>query len=110
MKSDRSAKKFSPTGPAADAFQAFFDMVESPAALCDSDLVLLTANPAFEVLCGVRGATGRLSELLEGRIEAPPEDGSSHQVDVRCRTGQTVTLTLSRRGETVAVVARNLSP
>ena len=34
--------------PAPEAFQAFFDTLRSPAAVCDPDLRLLAANDAFE--------------------------------------------------------------
>jgi PAS domain S-box-containing protein len=109
MKSD-SARPFGSAGPAGDAFQAFFDMVDAPAALCDPSMTLLTANAAFEILCGTKGLTGvPLSQLLE-EVPPVPDEGRSKEVEVRCRTGQTVTLTFSRRGQTVAVVARGLSP
>ncbi|MHB8874642.1 MAG: GAF domain-containing sensor histidine kinase [Myxococcaceae bacterium] len=113
MKSERSgksAKRAAPVKAAADAFKAFFDMVESPAALCDAGLNLLTANPAFEALCGVKEAAGkRLTDLLTGVVEAVPEDGGARDAELKCHSGQSVTLTLSRRGDTIAVVARNLS-
>src|SRR4051812_9697384 len=84
-----------------DAFQAFFETLESPAALCDAQLRLLATSPAFELLCGVRGASGlKLSQLLAGISSAVPADGHSSEIDVPVSTGQLVTLTLSRRGET----------
>ncbi len=93
-----------------EAFQAFFDSLESPAALCDVQLRLLASNPAFELLCGSRGASGlRLGDLLQGIAGAVPLDGQSRDVDVTLSGGGSVTLTLSRRGETIAVVARNLA-
>jgi two-component system NtrC family sensor kinase len=111
MKTDSSARPFEAAGPAGDAFQAFFDMVDAPAALCDPSLRVLTANPAFEILCGSKELTGiPLGEVMERVPEAAPDEGLSQEVEVRCRTGQSVTLTFSRRGATVAVVARALSP
>jgi PAS domain S-box-containing protein len=105
-----SARPFGAAGPAGDAFQAFFDMVDAPAALCDPAMTLLTANAAFEILCGTKGLAGvPLSQVLE-EVPAVPDEGHSKEVEVRCRTGQTVTLTFSRRGQTIAVVARGLSP
>ncbi|MGQ0508562.1 MAG: ATP-binding protein [Myxococcaceae bacterium] len=93
-----------------DAFQAFFETLESPAALCDAELRLLATNPAFELLCGTRGASGlKLSDLLPGIASAVPPDGQSRDVDVPIAAGPAVTLTLTRRGETLAVVARNLA-
>ncbi len=113
MKSERSGKglkKFAPAGAAADAFKAFFDMIQSPAALCDAELNLLSANSAFEALCGVKDASGQsLRDLLIGVGDSPLGDGTSQESELRCHSGQTVSLTFSRRGETVAVVARNLS-
>src|SRR5688572_21382413 len=110
MKSDAPANlvPFPVTGPAADAFRAFFETVDGPAALCDAQMRVLTANPAFEALCGARDIGGRpLSEMLSQVPEAPPE-GRVDAVEVRTDGGQTVTLTFSRRGSTVAVLARQL--
>ncbi len=105
------ARALSPvTAASVDAFQAFFETLESPAALCDTQLRLLATNPAFELLCGTRGASGlKLGDLLQGIAGAVPADGQSREVDVPLSSGQHVTITLSRRGETIAVVARNLA-
>ncbi len=93
-----------------DPFQAFFESLESPAALCDGSLRLLAANAAFEQLIGVRDSVGQnLSDLLIGIAEALPQDGVPQEIEVECRTGQAVRLTLSRRGQTVAVMARAFS-
>jgi PAS domain S-box-containing protein len=95
----------------ADAFQALFDMVDSPAALCDEQLTVLVANSPFEVLCGTHHLEGRpLSALLEGPLPSFPDEGRAHDVEVRFKSGQLVTLTVSRRGHTLAVWARRLSP
>lgn len=112
MKSDSGGKvrPLAPRHPGPEAFEAFFYMVESPAALCDTSLEVLTANPAFELLCGVRGATGRkLSDLLVGVSDELPADGGAHEIAVTCHSGQSVTLQLLRRGDAVAVMTRNLS-
>jgi len=109
MKSDSGAKKVG-ANLSPDAFQAFFEALENPAALCDSQLRLLVTNPAFETLCGVRGAVGRnLGDLLEGVQGKAPPEGGAVDVDLTLGSGQAVTLTLSRRGENIAVLARNLS-
>jgi two-component system, NtrC family, sensor kinase len=98
---------FPVSGPAADAFRAFFETVDGPAALCDAQMRILTANIAFEALCGARDIAGReLKELLSQVPEAPPE-GRTETVEVKTDGGQSVTLTFSRRGTTVAVLARN---
>lgn len=109
MKSDLGAQRLAP-GLSIDAFQAFFEALETPAALCDTELTLLATNAAFETLCGVKDAVGkRLGELLEGIAGSVPPEGSTSDVELTLRSGQVVTLALSRRGETVAVIARNLS-
>jgi PAS domain S-box-containing protein len=111
MKSDSTVRPFGAPGPAADAFQAFFDMVDAPAALCDLSLGIVTANGPFEVLCGTKGVAGRpLADFMDTQGLALPDDGRGVEVELQCRTGQSVTLTVSRRGQTVALVARRLSP
>ena len=61
---------------APEAFQLFFESLEHPAALCDPELRLLAANPAFEVLFGVRNAVGQsVKTLLKGADVTPPADG-----------------------------------
>jgi len=107
MKTDPAARKLSPH-LSAEAFQAFFETLEAPAAVCDTQLRLLAANPAFEVLCGIREVSGQdLGQLLNGVSSAVPPDGGSSEVDVLLTSGQSMTLTLSRRGDTLAVLARN---
>jgi PAS domain S-box-containing protein len=110
MKSDSPANlvPFPVTGPAADAFRAFFETVDGPAALCDAQMRVLTANGAFEALCGSRDIAGQpLSGLME-RVPDAPAEGATSVVEVRTESGQSVTLTFSRRGATVAVLARQL--
>jgi PAS domain-containing protein len=107
MTSESSARSLPAIGPAADAFRAFFDTIDAPAALCDADLRIATANAAFEALCGATALEGRrLSDLLDQVPLSAPGEGRSQHVDVLLRTGQSVALTFTRRGETVAVVAR----
>jgi len=110
MKSDSPVRPFVSFGPAGDAFQAFFDMVDSPAALCDPTLRVLTANAAFEILVGAKDLGGiALAQVMDKVPAQAPDEGRTEEVEVTCRTGQTVSLTFSRRGATVAVVARGLS-
>jgi PAS domain S-box-containing protein len=108
--SDSRVKAFDGAGPAADAFSAFFDMVDAPAAVCDSSLVIIRANSPFEVLCGQKDLSGQtLNDLLAAELSVP-DDGHAVDVEVSLRSRQQVTLTVSRRGQTVAIVARKLSP
>ena len=111
MKTDSSVRPFGVTGAAADAFQAFFDMVDAPAALCDLALNIVTSNGPFEVLCGAKEIAGRsLHDFMDTAGLLVPEDGRGVEVEVACKTGQLVTLSITRRGQTVALVARRLSP
>ena len=110
MKSDAPANlvPFPVTGPAADAFRAFFETVDGPAALCDAQMRVLTANAAFEALCGSRDIAGRLLSELMSQVPEAPAEGSTSAVEVKCDGERTVTLTFTRRGATVAVLARAL--
>ena len=106
MKSDGSARAPGAQQPAADAFRAFFDTVDRPAALCDGALVVLATNPAFEALCGRGALAGKtLADCLGADVGALSE-GDVQDLEVDCPPGQRVGLTLSRRGQTVAVLAR----
>src|SRR6266851_5396022 len=110
MKSNQAANRKLSLASPEDAFRAFFETLETPAAVCDVRLRLLAANPAFEVLCGIREVSGQnLTEILNGVASAVPADGGSQEVEIQCVSGQSVTLTLSRRGDTIAIIARNLS-
>lgn len=86
-----------------DAEKAFFDALANPAALCDEALTLLAANPAFKILCGEHRT---LAQLLRGATL--PKDGSASEVEVLGPSGERVSLVLSRKGEAIAVFARNL--
>ena len=57
-------------GVSAAAFEAFFEMIDRPAALCDADLVVLAANPAFETLCGHSAVVGK---PLRGLVQSIPK-------------------------------------
>ncbi len=93
-----------------EAFQAFFEALDQPAALCDAELGLLASNAAFHQLFGTTLTQGQnIGALLAGSLTAAPADGSTSEVAVKVADGQQVTLALTRRGETVAVMARNLS-
>lgn len=98
-----------PTGPAADAFRAFFETCDGPAALCDANLRVLTANAAFEALCGLSDLSGRTLGDVLGYEPGAPTEGQTQHVEVPLKSGQSVRLTFSRRGGTVAVVGRPLA-
>ncbi len=111
MTSESNVRPFEVSGPAADAFQAFFDMVDAPAALCDLALRIVTCNAAFEVLCGAPQLNGHsLHEFMDTQSLHVPPDGRGVELEVSCKTGQRVTLSVSRRGQTVAVVTRQTTP
>jgi PAS domain S-box-containing protein len=78
--------------------------LEQPAALCDTELRLLTANPAFARFCFEHGATvEQMMEALSGlRV---PDDGASCDVEVALPERRVV-MGLVRRGESVSVVGR----
>jgi PAS domain-containing protein len=88
MKSETNpARPFESSGPAADAFQAFFDMVDAPAALCDLSLTVLTANSAFEVLAGQKDLVGRpLSDCLGPGVLVAPDEERPVDFDVTLRS------------------------
>ncbi len=99
------------SAPGRDTLQAFFDVVDAPAALCDLRLTVLAANSPFVVLCGDKYVVGKaLGALLGGELTLP-DDGRTSDVDVQLAGGggQQVRLSVSRRGKTVAVVAKQLS-
>ncbi|MBL9037768.1 MAG: PAS domain S-box protein [Archangium sp.] len=110
MKTESSPKPLSSLASVADAFAAFFDLVDAPAALCDTSLVILRANAPFEVLCGQKHlANAPLGEVLASAPVDVPEDGVTTTSEVELKSGQRVTLSVSRRGHTVAVFARSLA-
>jgi two-component system NtrC family sensor kinase len=99
-----------PAGLLSDSFEAFFELSEAPAALCDLTLRVVRANTAFEVLTGQRPLEGQRLTDFSRQALVVPEGDWANDVEVELTSGQKVTLTLSRRGEAVAVMARRLSP
>lgn len=90
---------------APDAFQAFFDALDEPVAVCDAALRIAAVNPALRRFCAEHGVTvDGMAEALVGAT--PPEDGESHEVDLVLPSGTSLVLTLSRKADTVAVRAR----
>ncbi|HEX5745226.1 MAG TPA: ATP-binding protein [Archangium sp.] len=97
-----------PEGPSAEAFRAFFETVELPAALCDPRLRLKLCNNAFARFCFDHGLT--VEQMMEGLAEARvPEDGAACVVEVPLPQGGVVVMELARRGESVSVVGRRES-
>ena len=110
MKIERSARTTPGDAGGPDAFRSFFEALERPAALCDCELRLRAANGAFREWCGRDVAQGRpLAELIDSTEVPLPSDGGSVEVAVEV-AGRTWALSLSRRGETVAVLARPVGP
>ncbi|HZA51775.1 MAG TPA: ATP-binding protein [Myxococcaceae bacterium] len=110
MKIERSARTTPGDAGGPDAFRSFFEALERPAALCDCELRLRAANGAFREWCGRDVSQGRpLAELIDSTEVPLPSDGGSVEVAVEV-AGRTWALSLSRRGETVAVLARPVGP
>lgn len=106
MKTDSSARAMT-SGTPGDAFQAFFELTDQPAALCDPSWNVRAANPAFAALAGTVALEGRkLSEVIAKLPAAPPEEGLRIEVEAQALDGQALLLSLVRRGETVAVVVK----
>ncbi|NNC19082.1 PAS domain S-box protein [Corallococcus exiguus] len=104
MKSEVRAVR--PSGNLApDAFQAFFDALDEPAAVCDVSLRIAAVNPSLRRFCATHEISVDLvAEALASAVA--PEDGQSHEFDLVLQSGTSLVLTLSRRADTVAVRAR----
>ncbi|RKG81954.1 PAS domain S-box protein [Corallococcus sp. CA049B] len=104
MKSEVRAVR--PSGNLApDAFQAFFDALDEPAAVCDVSLRIAAVNPAMRRFCATHDiSVDMVAEALANAVA--PEDGQSHEVDLVLQSGTSLVLALSRRSDTVAVRAR----
>ncbi|MBN8472931.1 PAS domain S-box protein [Corallococcus exiguus] len=104
MKSEVLAVR--PSGNLApDAFQAFFDALDEPAAVCDVSLRIAAVNPALRRFCATHEiSVDVVAEALASAVA--PEDGQSHEFDLVLQSGMSLVLTLSRRADTVAVRVR----
>ncbi|RKG70545.1 PAS domain S-box protein [Corallococcus sp. CA054B] len=104
MKSEVRAVR--PSGNLApDAFQAFFDALDEPAAVCDVSLRIAAVNAAMRRFCATHDiSVDMVAEALANAVA--PEDGQSHEIDLVLQSGTSLVLTLSRRSDTVAVRAR----
>ncbi|WP_257450846.1 GAF domain-containing sensor histidine kinase [Archangium lipolyticum] len=97
-----------PGGPSAEAFRAFFEAVELPAALCDLGLRPRALNAAFSRFCFEHGAT--VEQMMESLVGARvPEEGASCVMEVALPPGGVVVVELVRRGEWVSLVGRRES-
>jgi two-component system NtrC family sensor kinase len=101
-----------PTGCPPVDYQAFFEALEAPAAVCRPGWGVQAANPAFQALCG--GELPQGSDLRERLPELPaecPVEGSSLEVLCRCGTpGRLVRLVVSHRGGVLALLGRPVEP
>ncbi|SEL35921.1 PAS/PAC sensor signal transduction histidine kinase [Stigmatella aurantiaca] len=110
MKSDFRVVRRS-EGPPLEAFQALFEVLDEPLALCDGSMRLQAANPPFVRFCTVHGTTpeGMVAGMVQTLSQEPslvPEDGDSSDVEVPLPGRRCVLLTVARRGDTVAVRGR----
>ncbi|MFP2911358.1 ATP-binding protein [Pyxidicoccus sp. 3LFB2] len=96
-----------PGGPQAESFQAFFEALDAPAAMCDPGLRLVAVNESFRRFCAEHHVSvDDVARALSGACV--PADGSSCDVELLSDSDLAgVVLTLSRRGDVVAVRARN---
>ncbi|MCP3139811.1 GAF domain-containing sensor histidine kinase [Pyxidicoccus xibeiensis] len=94
-----------PGGPSPESFQAFFEALDAPAAMCDPNLRLVAVNEAFRRFCADHHVSvDDVARALTGA--SAPSDGGSCDVELLSDLAGVV-LTLSRRGDVVAVRARN---
>ncbi|QSQ22313.1 PAS domain S-box protein [Pyxidicoccus parkwayensis] len=92
-------------GPAAESFQAFFEALDAPAAVCDPALRLVAVNDAFRRFCDEHHVT--VDDVTRALADAcVPADGATCDVELQAGLAGVV-MTLSRRGDVVAVRARN---
>ncbi|MBN1205827.1 MAG: PAS domain S-box protein [Myxococcaceae bacterium] len=111
MKSDSRVLRMS-GGPSPEAFQAAFEVLDEPLALCDAaPLRLVAANPSFTRFCASHDATAEamvaaVAEVLARAPGQAPEDGSSSDVEVTLPGRGCVLVTLARRADTVVVRGR----
>ncbi|MBJ6763591.1 PAS domain S-box protein [Myxococcaceae bacterium JPH2] len=92
-------------GVSPESFEAFFDALDEPAAICDAALRLTVINESFRRFCAERDLT--LEQLTQAlAMVDPPLDGATCEVELPLPGLHAVVVTLSRRAETVAVRAR----
>ncbi|MFL5346582.1 MAG: ATP-binding protein [Hyalangium sp.] len=111
MKSDSRVLRRS-GGPAPEAFQALFEVLDEPLAVCDAALRLLAANPAFVRFCGAHGTTAEalVAGVAQSLDQAPalaPAEGENTDVEVELPGRRAVLVTVARQGDTVALRGRH---
>jgi two-component system, NtrC family, sensor kinase len=107
MKTESPLLMMRELSPVADAFQAFFDMVNEPAALMDAQLSVMAANAAFEVLVGSAQVVGQpFSAFFQCESLLLPEPQQTKTIEVLVGSVRPVALTISRRGDCFAIIAK----
>jgi PAS domain S-box-containing protein len=105
MKTETRAMRI-PSGPGPESFQAFFEALDAPVALCDPTLRLLAVNEAFHRFCADHQVTVEDVARTLSSVGVPV-DNSSCDVELPFAGKPGAVVTLSRRGDVVAVRARN---
>ncbi|MDY7232303.1 ATP-binding protein [Hyalangium rubrum] len=110
MKSDSRVLRIS-GGPTPEAFQALFEVLDEPLALCDGTLRLLAANPPFIRFCSAQdttpeGLVAGVVATLSQDAGLSPREGENSDVEVSLPDLRCVLVTLARRGDTVVVRGR----
>jgi two-component system, NtrC family, sensor kinase len=111
MKSESSVLRMSGGPPRPEAFQALFEVLDEPLALCDAALRLQAANPPFVRFCAAHGASpeGMMAGVVEALTQAPglaPEDGDCSDLEVPLPGRRCVLLSVARRGDTLVLRGR----
>jgi two-component system NtrC family sensor kinase len=112
MKSDSRVLRIG--GPAPEAFEALFQVLEEPFALCDVTPRLLAANPPFVDFCASHATTPEA--LVEGLVEVLAqtpslalEPGGSADVEVPLPGQRLALLAMARQGDTLVLRGRHES-
>jgi two-component system, NtrC family, sensor kinase len=97
-----SEKSQPPLSAEGELYRVFFEALELPAALCDTQLRPLGANAAFHRLCAEHDT--HLEALMDAvDVQRVPGEGEVREVEVCPPGAQPVALVLSRKGGVVAV-------
>jgi PAS domain S-box-containing protein len=106
MKSDSSVRAMS-GGPSPEDFQALFELLDEPLALCDAGLRLLAINPAFERFSGENGSTPEaLVTALAQALPQGPDEGASSEEEVELPGRHGVKVLVARKGARVVLRGR----
>ncbi|HEX8699108.1 MAG TPA: histidine kinase, partial [Myxococcaceae bacterium] len=104
MKSDSRVLRIG--GPAPEAFEALFQVLEEPFALCDVTPRLLAANLPFVDFCASHSTTPEalVAGLVEVLAQTPSlalEPGGSADVEVPLPGQRFALLAMARKGDTL---------